>query len=958
MEGLNRIDGMVVFPVHPRTRARIEEEGLALGGHIAPIEPLSYLELASLASQARVIVTDSGGLQKEAYWYGVPCVTVRPSTEWVDTVAEGANVLVDADPEAIAAAVAVGGDARRAGPCCTATATPPSGSRRCSSLRSRADEARRRHRRSRLRRRPARTHVRRRGQARAARRRRPARVAKLNAGESYIEDVPTEVLKPLVDDGLVAATTDYDEIRDVDAILVALPTPLSRQREPDLRILVSAAEQIVDAAARGTSRRARVDDLPGDDPRAGAADPRAGQRARGRARTSTSRSRPSASIPAARTGRRRTCRRWSGASTRGRPRRRPRSIGSAIDNIYRVSSPEAAELTKLLENIFRSVNIALVNELAQLCDRMGIDVWEVVEAAATKPFGFMSFQPGPGLGGHCIPVDPFYLTWKAREFGFYTEFIELAGKVNESMPYFCRSVVSQALNHARQRSLKGSKILVLGVAYKPGISDTRESPAIKLIALLENAGADVAYHDPHVPSFTENGISHELRRRSSRARTTASSWSRTTRRSTTTGSSTSRVLVVDLRNATGANGKRVGQGLEALTVRIGQAGLGEWGKNLARNFADLAELTWLDRPGRRQGRRVPARYPQARWADSFDEMLADTALDAVVIATPVPTHYELAKRALEAGKHVFVEKPPAMKGAEIDELVAIAEERDLVLMPGHLLLYHPGVLKLKELVDTGELGDVLCVYGNRQNLGRIRPYENALWSLGVHDLSVILHLLDEDPVEAIALGRDFLQPGVEDVVFCYLRFPSGRIAHMHLSWLDPHKMRKMTVVGTEKMAVFDDMELDRKVTVYEKAPWKPVNTYGEWQTRTGDIHIPKIATDEPLRLECRHFLSLVEGDGDRAQVARDGARVVRALDMLTSLARMAAEVHPSAIVYPGTVLGEGVKVLENAVVGKQPSLSPRSTAKREPAASDGDRRRHDRLHRRDRLRRLDGSARA
>ena len=174
--------------------------------------------------------------------------------------------------------------------------------------------------------------------------------------------------------------------------------------------------------------------------------------------------------------------------------------------MHRVSSPEAAELTKLLENIFRSVNIALVNELAQLCDRMEIDVWEVVEAAATKPFGFMSFQPGPGLGGHCIPVDPFYLTWKAREFGFYTEFIELAGKVNESMPYFCRSVVSQALNHARERSLKGSRILVLGVAYKPNIADTRESPAVKLIALLQNAGAEVAYHDPHVASFSENGL--------------------------------------------------------------------------------------------------------------------------------------------------------------------------------------------------------------------------------------------------------------------------------------------------------------------------------------------------------------------------------------------------------------------------------------------------------------------
>jgi predicted dehydrogenase len=317
-------------------------------------------------------------------------------------------------------------------------------------------------------------------------------------------------------------------------------------------------------------------------------------------------------------------------------------------------------------------------------------------------------------------------------------------------------------------------------------------------------------------------------------------------------------------------------------LRVGQAGLGEWGRNLARNFADLADLAWLCDPASGKRAEFEARYPQARWADTFEEMLADPDLDAVVVATPVPTHFGLAKQALEAGKHVFVEKPPAMTSAEIDELVALADERDRVLMPGHLLLYHPGVQKLKELVDEGELGDVLCVYGNRQNLGRIRPYENALWSLGVHDLSVILYLLDEDPMEAIAHGRDFLQPGVEDVVFCYLRFPSGRIAHMHLSWLDPHKMRKMTVVGTEKMASFDDMELDRKVTVYEKSPWKPVDSYGEWQTRTGDIHIPKIPTDEPLKLECRAFLELVSGEGDRSKVARDGARVVRALDMLTT----------------------------------------------------------------------------
>jgi predicted dehydrogenase len=315
--------------------------------------------------------------------------------------------------------------------------------------------------------------------------------------------------------------------------------------------------------------------------------------------------------------------------------------------------------------------------------------------------------------------------------------------------------------------------------------------------------------------------------------------------------------------------------------RVAVAGLGYWGPNLARNFDDLADLAWLVDLSEEKRAEFAARYPTARVTGDLDEMLADDALEAVIVATPVPTHYELAKRVLEAGKHVLVEKPPAMRATEMDELVRIATERDLVLMPGHLLLYHPGVQKLKELIDAGELGEVLCVYGNRQNLGIVRTNENALWSLGVHDLSVILHLLDEEPEEAVAHGNAFLTPGVEDVVFCYLRFPSGKIAHMHLSWLDPHKMRRMTVVGREKMVVFDDMELERKVTVYEKAPWKQAASYGEWQTRSGDIYIPKISTDEPLKLECRHFIRLVEGDGDRAKVARDGAMVVRALERLT-----------------------------------------------------------------------------
>jgi len=331
-----------------------------------------------------------------------------------------------------------------------------------------------------------------------------SRVDRINRGESYIEDVPSDVMARLVANGL-SATTDYDVLRDADAILIALPTPLSRQREPDLTIVIGAVRQIAPRLRKGhlvvlesttypgTTREEILPVLEsvsglevGEDFNLAFSPERVDP---GRVDYTTK------NVPKVVGGITPACTEAAAAL-----------YGSAIEEIHRVSTPEAAELTKLLENIFRSVNIALVNELAILCDRMDIDVWEVVDAAATKPFGFMRFSPGPGLGGHCIPIDPFYLTWKAREFGFYTEFIELAGKVNEEMPYFCRSLVSQALNHAKQRSLKGSKVLILGVAYKPDISDMRESPALKLISLLQNAGADVSYHDPHVPRFAEHGL--------------------------------------------------------------------------------------------------------------------------------------------------------------------------------------------------------------------------------------------------------------------------------------------------------------------------------------------------------------------------------------------------------------------------------------------------------------------
>jgi predicted dehydrogenase len=321
-----------------------------------------------------------------------------------------------------------------------------------------------------------------------------------------------------------------------------------------------------------------------------------------------------------------------------------------------------------------------------------------------------------------------------------------------------------------------------------------------------------------------------------------------------------------------------------VTLRVGQVGLGYWGRNLARVFDDESDLAWLCDASDALRDEFGRRYPTARTTGDFAEMIAADDLDAVVIATPVPTHFPLAKAALEAGKHVFVEKPPAMRAAEMEELIALAEARGLVLMPGHLLLYHPGVQKLKEVVDAGELGEVLVVYGNRQNLGKIRKDENALWSLGVHDLSVILYLIQEEIVEAAAHGHAFLNEGVEDVVFCYLRFASGKIAHMHLSWLDPHKMRRLTVVGRDKMAVFDDMDLDRKITVYDKSPEQPSDTYGEWLTRTGDIFSPKVSNAEPLRLECQHFLRLVEEGWDGREM-RDGLEVVRALELLTESLR-------------------------------------------------------------------------
>jgi UDP-N-acetyl-D-glucosamine dehydrogenase len=326
------------------------------------------------------------------------------------------------------------------------------------------------------------------------------RVDQLNRGESYIEDVPSEALAKLVDAGLISASTDYDVLRDVEAILIALPTPLSRQREPDLSIVLNAARQVAPRLQKGQLVVLESTTYPGTTRERMA--PLLEESGLAAGRDFHLAFSPERVDPGRTDFTLRNTPKVLGGLTSACAERAEALYGLVCDHVLRVSSPEAAELTKLLENIFRSVNIALVNELAMLTDRMGIDIWEVVDAAATKPYGFMRFDPGPGMGGHCLPVDPFYLSWRAREFDMSTEFIELAGKVNQQMPYHCVAKAQRALNE-RGLSVKGARVAVIGVSYKPGVGDVRESPALKIIALLENLGAEVLYHDPHVPSLAE-----------------------------------------------------------------------------------------------------------------------------------------------------------------------------------------------------------------------------------------------------------------------------------------------------------------------------------------------------------------------------------------------------------------------------------------------------------------------
>jgi UDP-N-acetyl-D-glucosamine dehydrogenase len=331
----------------------------------------------------------------------------------------------------------------------------------------------------------------------------PAKVAAIGEGRSYIADVDSAALARLTAAGTLTAGDDYAAAGDTDAILICVPTPLTENREPDVSVIVAAAEAIAPHLRRGQLVVLESTTYPGTTRELLAPIlERGGLRAGEDFHLAMS---PERIDPGRTDHTVRTTPKVIGGLTPECGRRAGELYAVCVDTMVPVSSPDAAELVKLLENIFRSVNIALVNELAMLCDRMGLDVWEVIDAAATKPYGFMRFTPGPGLGGHCIPIDPFFLSWRARQFDFQTEFIELAGKVNTQMPYFCAERVSRALNGV-QKPVSGSSVLVLGVSYKPDVGDVRESPAIRLIELLQGLGAEISYHDPHVADLRGEGL--------------------------------------------------------------------------------------------------------------------------------------------------------------------------------------------------------------------------------------------------------------------------------------------------------------------------------------------------------------------------------------------------------------------------------------------------------------------
>ena len=321
-------------------------------------------------------------------------------------------------------------------------------------------------------------------------------------------------------------------------------------------------------------------------------------------------------------------------------------------------------------------------------------------------------------------------------------------------------------------------------------------------------------------------------------------------------------------------------------IKVAVVGCGQWGTNQVRTYSNLpgASLAWLVDANPKNLQRAKNFSETAKTCGDLKEALEDKDLNAVVIATNSESHHVLAKMSLEAGKHVMVEKPLALNVRDAEELVKIAKDKDLILMTGHLLLYHPAVRYLKELVKSGELGQILYLYSTRVNLGAIRKNENALWSLAPHDISVMLYLMDQNPDKALANGKCFLQKGIEDVVFFSLDFPGGQVAQAQVSWLDPHKIRKFTVVGSKKMVTFDDMEATEKIRIYDKGvnQEKRYGSYDEVLTlRDGDIHIPYFKMQEPLKIEANHFIECVREHKKPLSDGQNGLDVVKILEAVS-----------------------------------------------------------------------------
>ncbi|HET6385150.1 MAG TPA: Gfo/Idh/MocA family oxidoreductase [Armatimonadota bacterium] len=318
-------------------------------------------------------------------------------------------------------------------------------------------------------------------------------------------------------------------------------------------------------------------------------------------------------------------------------------------------------------------------------------------------------------------------------------------------------------------------------------------------------------------------------------------------------------------------------------VNVAVVGCGYWGPNLIRDFAQIPDARLYAICDLDADRLAPyaGRYPEARLERDLNLLLQDPALDALVIATAAPSHYRLVSQALAAGKHVYVEKPMTLMVEHAEALAQESEEQDRILMVGHLLEYHPAVDYIKQYIDRGEIGDLLYIYTHRLNLGKIRRDESALWSLAPHDISVVGYLIGETPLQVSAVGQSYLQEGVEDLVFVYLHYSGNRVAHIHVSWLDPHKIRKITVVGSKKMIVFDDMEASEKIRIYDKgfdvATAKFVSEEESIRIRNGDILIPHISSAEPLLQECAQFIRAIQTGVSPRSDARDGLRVVQVL---------------------------------------------------------------------------------